>query len=126
MDPIGLALENFDAVGAWRTKDAGLPVDTAGKMFDGTRLDGPVSLRQAILSHSDAFLQTFTENLLAYALGRVVDYRDEPMVRSIERSAALDHNRFSAFVLGIVNSLPFQMRRADGSDSTPSVGGDPR
>jgi len=118
MDPIGLALENFDAVGAWRAKDAGLPVDAVGKMFDGTKLDGPVSLRQAILGHSDAFLQTFTENLLAYALGRVVDYRDEPMVRSIERSAARDGNRFSAFVLGIVNSMPFQMRRADGNDST--------
>jgi cytochrome c551/c552 len=118
MDPIGLALENFDAVGAWRAKDAGLPVDALGKMFDGTKLDGPVSLRQAILGHSDAFIQTFTENLLAYALGRVVDYHDEPMVRSIERSAALDHGRFSAYVLGIVKSMPFQMRRADGSDST--------
>ena len=77
MDPIGLALENFDAVGPWRAKDAGLPVDAAGKMFDGTKLDGPVSLRQAILAHSDAFLQTFTENMLAYALGRVVDYSDD-------------------------------------------------
>jgi hypothetical protein len=118
MDPIGLALENFDAVGAWRGKDAGLPVDANGKMFDGTRLDGPVSLRNAILGHSDAFLQTFTENLLAYALGRVVDYRDEPMVRSIERGAAQDDNRFSAFVLGIVNSMPFQMRRADAADAS--------
>jgi len=114
MDPIGLALENFDAVGAWRAKDAGLPVDAVGKMFDGTKLDGPVSLRQAILSHSDAFIQTFTENLLAYALGRVVDYRDEPMVRSIERNAAAENNRFSSYVLGIVKSMPFQMRRADG------------
>ena len=118
MDPIGLALENFDAVGAWRTKDAGLPVDANGKMFDGTKLDGPVSLRQAILGHSDAFIQTFTENLLAYALGRVVDYRDEPMVRSIESGAARDGSRFSAFVLGIVNSMPFQMRRADALETS--------
>ncbi|HLH40276.1 MAG TPA: DUF1592 domain-containing protein [Bryobacteraceae bacterium] len=120
MDPIGLALENFDAVGQWRAKDAGLMVDAKGKMFDGTALDGPVSLRKAILGHSDAFLQTFTENLLAYALGRVVDYRDEPMVRSIEHAAARDGNRFSAFVLGIVNSMPFQMRRADAAE-TPSA-----
>ncbi len=120
MDPIGLALENFDAVGAWRAKDAGMMVDAKGKMFDGTPLDGPVSLRQAILGHSDAFLQTFTENLLAYALGRVVDYRDEPVVRSIEHAAARDGNRFSAFVLGIVNSMPFQMRRADAAE-TPSA-----
>src|SRR5579885_3335040 len=120
MDPIGLALENFDEVGAWRAKDAGMMVDAKGKMFDGTPLDGPVSLRQAILGHSDAFLQTFTENLLAYALGRVVDYRDEPVVRSIEHAAARDGNRFSAFVLGIVNSMPFQMRRADAAE-TPSA-----
>jgi Protein of unknown function (DUF1592)/Protein of unknown function (DUF1588)/Protein of unknown function (DUF1587)/Protein of unknown function (DUF1585)/Protein of unknown function (DUF1595) len=113
MDPIGLSLENFDAVGAWRTRDAGLPIDAASKMYDGTPLDGPVSLRKAILNHSDAFIETFTERLLAYGLGRVVDYKDMPMVRSIERAAAQDGNRFSAFVLAIVNSTPFQMRRAE-------------
>ncbi len=117
MDPIGLALENFDGIGAWRTKDGGLPVDASGKMFDGTILDGPVSLRKAILSHSDAFIGTFTENLLAYALGRVVDYRDMPMVRSIEHEAARENNRFSAFVLGIVRSMPFQMRKAEGGEA---------
>jgi hypothetical protein len=113
MDPIGLSLENFDAVGAWRTQDAGLPVDTESKMYDGTPLDGPVTLRNAILNHSDAFIGTFTERLLAYGLGRVVDYKDMPMVRSIERAAAKENNRFSAFVLAIVNSMPFQMRRAE-------------
>ena len=86
-------------------------------MFDGTKLDGPVSLRQAILSHSDAFIGTFTENLLAYALGRVVDYRDMPMARSIEQEAARNGDRFSSFVLGIVRSMPFQMRRAEGADA---------
>ena len=116
MDPIGLALENFDGIGSWRAKDGGIPVDAAGRMFDGTRLDGPVSLRKAILGHSDAFLGTFTENLLAYALGRVVDYRDMPMVRSIEQEAARNDNRFSAYVLGIVKGMPFQMRRAEGSE----------
>jgi hypothetical protein len=117
MDPIGLALENFDGIGSWRAKDGGLPVDPSGRMFDGTNLDGPVSLRKAILSHSDAFVGTFTENLLAYALGRVLDYRDMPMVRSIEQEAARNSNRFSTFVLGIVKSMPFQMRRADGVDA---------
>ena len=113
MDPIGLALENFDAVGTWRVKDSGLPIDAASKMFDGTKLDGPVSLRKAILSHSDAFIGTFTERLLAYGLGRVTDYQDMPMIRSIEREAARNDNHFSSFVLAIVKSMPFQMRRAE-------------
>lgn len=120
MDPIGLSLENFDAVGAWRVKDSGLPIDAASKMYDGTRLDGPVSLRNALLNHSDAFIGTFTEKLLAYALGRVVDYPDMPMVRSIEHDAAKDNNRFSAFVFGIVDSMPFQMRMAEGSTPAPA------
>jgi hypothetical protein len=118
MDPIGFSLENFDAVGAWRTKDSGFPVDASGKMFDGAKLDGPVSLRQAILSHSDAFMGTFAQNLLAYALGRVVDYHDMPGVRAIEKDAAKDDNRFSAFVLSIVRSAPFQMRRAEEVESS--------
>jgi len=113
MDPIGLSLENFDAVGAWRAKDSGLPIDAASRMFDGTKLDGPVSLRNAIISHQSAFIGSFAERLLAYGLGRVVDYRDMPMVRSIEHEAAQNDQRFSAFVLAIVRSLPFQMRRAD-------------
>jgi Protein of unknown function (DUF1592)/Protein of unknown function (DUF1588)/Protein of unknown function (DUF1587)/Protein of unknown function (DUF1585)/Protein of unknown function (DUF1595) len=115
IDPIGFALENFDAVGAWRINDGGLPVDAKGQLFDGTKLDGPVSLRQALLNHSDAFLGTFTENLLAYGLGRVIDYRDMPTVRSIEREAASHDNRFSAFVMGVVESVPFQTSRADDS-----------
>jgi hypothetical protein len=116
MDPIGLALEQFDAVGVWRTKDAGLPIDAASRMYDGTKLDGPVSLRNAILGHQDAFIGTFTERLLAYGLGRVVDFPDMPMVRSIEREAAKNNNRFSSYVLNIVKSMPFQMRRADGGE----------
>jgi hypothetical protein len=124
MDPIGLALENFDGIGSWRAKDGGLPVDASGRMFDGTKLDGPVSLRKAVLSHSDAFIGTFAQNLLAYALGRVVDYRDMPMVRSIEQEAGRNNNRFSSFVSGIVRSMPFQMRRADGAEApTDTVAG---
>ena len=115
MDPIGFSLENFDAVGSWRTNDSAQPVDADGKMFDGTKLNGPVSLRQAILKHSDVFVGTFTENLLAYGLGRVIDYRDMPFVREIEREAAKNDNHFSSFVMGIVKSVPFQMRRAEES-----------
>ncbi len=83
MDPIGFALENYDAVGVWRTKDSGFPIDATGQMFDGAKLDGPASLRKAILNHSDAFLDTFTENLLSYGVGRVLDSSDMPAVRSV-------------------------------------------
>jgi Protein of unknown function (DUF1588)/Protein of unknown function (DUF1592)/Protein of unknown function (DUF1585) len=113
MDPIGLALENFNAVGLWRSVDSGSPIDPSGQLYDGTKLDGPVSLRNAILNHGDAFVGSFTENLLAYGLGRLIDYRDMPAARAIEREAAKSDNRFSAFVLGVVKSVPFQMRKAD-------------
>ncbi len=112
MDPIGLALENFDAIGKWRINDSGAGIDASGVMYDGTELDGPVGLRQAILDRSEAFVGSFAENLLAYGLGRVLDHRDMPMVRSIARSAAEEGNRFSSFVMGIVESRPFQMRVA--------------
>lgn len=120
MDPIGFALENFDAVGAWRTNDSGFRVDAAGKMFDGAKLDGPVSLRQAILNRSDAFIGTFAENLLSYGLGRVIDYRDMPFVRGIEREAARNNNRFSSFILGVVKSPSFQMRRVEEIEQVPT------
>jgi hypothetical protein len=113
MDPIGFALENFDAVGAWRINDTGFRIDAAGQMFDGTKLEGPASVREAVLNRSDSFLGTFTENLLAYGLGRVIDYRDMPVVREIKAQAAQQDNRFSAFILGIVKSGPFQMSRAE-------------
>jgi hypothetical protein len=117
MDPIGLALENFDAVGSWRVNDANTRIDPSGAMFDGTKLDGPASLRQALLNHSDVFVETFTRNLLAYGLGRVIDYHDMPFVREIERTAAKNNNRFSSFVLGIVNSVPFQYRKAEDTEA---------
>jgi len=118
MDPIGLALENFDAVGAWRIHDSGFPIDSSGQLVDGTKVSSPVSLRQALESHSDAFLQTFTERLLTYALGRGVEYYDMPAVRAICREAAGEGNRFSGFILGIVKSTPFQMRRAEEGEGT--------
>jgi mono/diheme cytochrome c family protein len=125
MDPIGFSLENYDAIGVWRTNDGAFRVDPAGKMFDGTALNGPASLRQAILNHSDVYVGTFTRNLLAYGLGRVIDYRDLPVVRQIERQAAKNDNRFSTFVLGVVNSVPFQFRRVEesGAVSTNAAGG---
>ena len=111
MDPIGLALENFDAVGVWRANDSGFPIDPSGRMFDGMDLDGPTGVRQALLDRSDSFLRGFTESLLAYGLGRVTDHRDMPTVRAIMREAAGNDNRSSSFVLGIVKSAPFQMSR---------------
>ncbi len=111
MDPIGMALENFDAVGLWRTRDGGFPIDPGGTMYEGSKLDGPASVREAVLNHSDAFLSSFTQNLLAYGVGRVIDYHDMPMVRSIAREAAKSNNRFSAFVVGVVKSPLFEMSR---------------
>ena len=111
MDPIGLALENFDPTGAWRINDSGYRIDPSAEMYDGTQLEGPVGLRGAILDRSEAFVGTFTENLLAYSLGRVLDYRDMPTVRSIARTATENDGRFSAFVLATVRSPAFRLTR---------------
>jgi len=121
MDPIGFSLENYDAVGVWRTNDGAFRVDPSGKMFDGTALNGPASLRQAIVNHSDVYVGAFTRNLLAYGLGRVIDYRDLPVVRQIQRQAAKNDNRFSTFILGVVNSVPFQFRRVEESEPVSST-----
>ncbi len=110
MDPIGLALENFDGVGAWRSVDSGFKIDAAGQLADGTRVDGPASLRQALLARSQAFVGTMTDKLLMYAIGRETKYYDMPVVRSVMRDAAGDRYRFSELVLGIVKSAPFQMK----------------
>jgi hypothetical protein len=108
IDPIGLALENFDVTGAWRTKDGGAPVDASGELYDGTRLDGPLGLRDAILARSEAFVRTFTEGLMTYALGRRVEYFDMPAIRAISREAKAQDYRMSSFLLGVVKSDPFQ------------------
>ena len=110
MDPIGFAMENFDAVGAWRSHDAGAPIDASGELADGSKVDGVVALRQTLVSHPDVFVGTLTEKLLTYALGRGLDYPDMPAVRSIVVSASRDRYRFSSIVSGIVTSTPFQMR----------------
>jgi hypothetical protein len=112
MDPLGLALENFDAVGAWRSDDGGAPVDASGQLADGTRVDGAVALRDALMKRPDVIVGTMTEKLLTYALGRGLDHHDMPAVRAIVRSASRDGYRFSALVRGITASVPFQMRTA--------------
>jgi len=117
IDPLGLALENFDVTGRWRIKDNGKPVDATGVMYDGAKLDGPASLRAALLSHQDVFLETFTENLMMYALGRRIEYYDMPTIRAITRAAGRNDNHVSAFILGIVNSGAFQMTRSDVTET---------
>ena len=121
MDPLGLALENFDAVGAWRTRDAGSPIDASVELNDSTHVDGVAGLRQALLSRRDMFVSTMAEKMLTYALGRGLEYYDRPVVRAIARDAAQKDDRFSALVLGIVNSTPFRMRTnpaPQGGDSS--------
>ena len=112
IDPLGLALENFDATGAWRIRDRGVDVDASGELYDGTPLHGPKDLREALLKRSTSLIRTFTENLMAYALGRRLEYYDMPAVRAIEREAATDDNRMSAFILGVVKSPAFRMKAA--------------
>jgi hypothetical protein len=107
-EPIGLALENFDGVGAWRLKDEGQPIDTSGVLVDGTKIDGVASLRDVVVRNSDLFVRVMAEKLLTYALGRGVEYQDKPLVRSIVRDAAGRNYRFSTLVLGVVKSAPFQ------------------
>jgi hypothetical protein len=110
MDPIGFALENFDRTGRWRSEDNGLPVDTRGALGDGTPLDGPDTLRAWLVSHPDVFASNLAEKLLMYALGRSVDHRDMPVVRSIVRATAADDYHFASLVMGVVQSQPFQYR----------------
>ncbi|HEY1306110.1 MAG TPA: DUF1592 domain-containing protein [Vicinamibacterales bacterium] len=114
MDPIGFALESFDAVGKFRIYDENFePLDNSGVYADGSRIDGVPGLRQVLVNHSDQFLANVTKTLLTYALGRGVEYYDAPAVRAILRDAASQNYRFSSLVLGIVKSQPFQMRRSD-------------
>jgi mono/diheme cytochrome c family protein len=122
IDPLGLALENFDVTGAWRIKDNEVPIDSAGELYDGTKMEGPGGLRSALLKHKDAFLQSFTENLLTYALGRRVEYFDMPAVRQIVRDAAKNDYRMSSFILSVAKSPAFQMSAAEQLETTSSHG----
>ena len=112
MDPLGFALDNFDPIGRWRTTEANAPIDASGALPDGTKFQGPAELRKILMSHPEHFVTTVTENLLTYALGRGVEYHDQPAVRDIMRKAAPSNHRWSSVILGIVKSVPFQMRRS--------------
>jgi hypothetical protein len=110
MDPIGFSLENFDHTGKWRTLDGKAPIDASGVMVDGSRLDGPATLRTALLGHADVFAEVFAERLLTYAAGRGLRPQDMAAVRTITRAAAPNRYRFSSFVLAVAGSAPFQMK----------------
>jgi hypothetical protein len=114
MDPVGFSLEHFDLIGRWRDTDGGVPVNANGRLADGTALDGPATLRRALIDRSDAVATTATEKLLTYALGRRVEHFDMPAVRAVVRDASRTDFRFSSLVAGIVKSVPFQMKRYEG------------
>jgi hypothetical protein len=126
MDPLGFSLDNFDAIGQWRAKEAGLPIDASGQLADGTKVNGVVDLRQALLLHPERFVGTMTEKLMTYALGRGLEYYDMPVVRAITREAAKNDYRFSSIVMGIVKSTPFQMRHTREADAAPVSTADAR
>ena len=110
MDPIGFALENFDGVGQWRTADDGSPIDPSGTLYNGDKVDGPAALRQMLAGHQDVFAGVVTEKLLTYALGRGLEYYDMPAVRKIVQDSSAHGLRMSSLVLGVVESVPFEMK----------------
>ena len=112
MDPIGFAMENFDAIGKWRNTDDGAPIDSSGMLPDGSKFQGIAELRKAILNRPELVVNAITEKMLTFALGRQVEYYDEPAVRKIIREAAANDYRWSSIILGVVKSTPFQMRRS--------------
>ena len=117
MDPLGFALENFDGLGRWRDSIGATPIDTSGVLPDGTQFNGPAGLRKVLLTKKALFVETFTERLLTYALGRGVEPYDRPVVRKIVRDAAANDERWSSIILGIVKSTPFQMRSVSDGDT---------
>ena len=118
IDPLGLALDNYDVTGVWRIRDNGAPVDPSGELYDGTKLDGPGALRAALLKHQDVFMLSFTESLMTYALGRRVEYYDMPAIRQIVANAKAKNYRLSAFITGVANSAAFRMSRVAPVEST--------
>jgi mono/diheme cytochrome c family protein len=122
MDPLGFSLENFDAIGQWRTQDGASPINASGVLLDGTSVDGPAALRTALLQQKDQFVKAVTGKLLMYALGREIDHHDAPAIRAMMRAASADDYRWSSMILAIVKSTPFQMRSTKQIDA----GGGPR
>jgi Protein of unknown function (DUF1588)/Protein of unknown function (DUF1585)/Protein of unknown function (DUF1592) len=123
IDPLGLALENYDVTGRWRNFDRGVPVDPTGELYDGTGIDGPDGLRTALLSHEETLWRTFAENLMTYALGRQLEYYDMPAVRAIVRDAAQQDYRMSAFIQGVVRSQAFRMMGTPPAETTTAERG---
>jgi hypothetical protein len=129
MDPLGFALENFDATGRWRDTDAGAPIDSVSTTPSGVKVAGPAGFREYLLGRSDEFVRTLTKKLLEYAVGRSLEYYDEPAVRRLVREASRRDYCWSSLVLGIVESVPFQMRRVTAAEDAPVttiVAGRPR
>jgi hypothetical protein len=125
IDPAGLALENFDAVGAWRTRDGGTRgtlVDATGQLVDGTQINGVVELRAALLREPETFVRTVSEKLMTYAIGRGLTATDMPAVRSVVRQSARTQYRFSSVILEIARSVPFQMRTKSPAGEGVQVG----
>lgn len=119
MDPLGFSLENFDGIGQWRTTDAGKPIDASGVLPDGTKVDGPQALRNALVAQKEQFVGAVTAKLMTYMLGRGLEYYDQPAVRAVVQHAAADNYSWSAVVRGIVNSAPFEMKTAAQTKSAP-------
>ncbi len=111
MDPLGLSLENFDAIGQWRTTDAGTPINASGVLLDGTKVDGPAALRRALVAQKEQFVRTVADKLLTYAIGRGPEHYDAPAIRGVVRAAGADDYRWSSTILALVKSAPFRMRR---------------
>jgi hypothetical protein len=118
MDPIGLALDNFDVTAKWRNREFGSPLDTSGEFYDGTKVTSLSDLVDTLLKRPQPLVRTFTENLMAYALGRRIEYFDQPAIRQITKKAEAEHYRMSAFILGVIKSDAFRMRRVEGAVAT--------
>jgi len=118
MDPIGLALDNFDVTGRWRERENGMPLDTNGDFYDGTKVHSMEDLTKALLARPTPIVRNFTENLMAYALGRRTEYFDQPAIRAIAKSAEANNFKISSFILGVVKSDAFRMRRVEPEAAT--------
>jgi hypothetical protein len=118
MDPIGLALDNFDVTARWRVRENGMPLDTAGDYYDGTKITSLPELNAALLKRPTPLVRNFTENLMVYALGRRAEYFDQPAIRQITRQAAASNYKISSFILGVIKSEAFRMRRVEPDTAT--------
>jgi hypothetical protein len=122
MDPMGLALDNFDAIAKWRVRENGIPLDTKGEFYDGTPMSTPAELVTALLNRPEPLVRNFTENLMAYALGRRVEYYDQPTIRAIASEAQENDYRVSSFILGVVTSDAFQRKRTELMETEDAAG----